>query len=180
MIRPFTILLTALISSCNSTPKVGKATQSHTQVDTFQRVTFPKNVYLINNGGCVYKDSIVVDSIGNNLYVDSKSNIYFKTYDRSHRSNDLPVLISRIYNGCEGDSSYDLKKNIDLETFREIGYDYYADKKRVFFQTLSLLNYFQNHFTAMTKKEFIIKVQLSSWPTENHLNVSINLMAKTL
>ena len=81
----------------------------------------------------MYKDSIVVDSIGNNLYVDSISNIYFKTYDRSDPSNDLPVLICRLYNGCEGDSSYDLRKNIDLATFRDIGYNYYADKKRVFF-----------------------------------------------
>jgi hypothetical protein len=133
MTRPFTILLTALLFSCNSTSIVDNATQSHTQVDTPQRIIFPKNVYLINNGGCTYKDSIVVDSIGNNLYVDSKSNIYFKTYDRSDHPNDLPVLISRLYNFCEGDSSYDLKRNIDIATFREIGYGYYADKKRVFY-----------------------------------------------
>ena len=135
MTRPFTIILTALLLSCSSTPNVDKATHSQTNVDTVQKLTFPKNVYLINNGGCVYKDSIVVNSIGNNLYVDSKSNIYFKTHahNRSDPSNGLPVLISRLYNGCEGDSSYDLKKNIDLATFREIGYDYYADKKRVFF-----------------------------------------------
>ncbi len=93
---------------------------------------FPKNVYFINAGGCVYKDSILIDSISNPLYKDKDGNIYFKTYDQSHKGyNPVPVLISRFYNGCEGDSTYDLRKNIDPISFHFLGGCYFADKNKI-------------------------------------------------
>jgi hypothetical protein len=93
---------------------------------------FSKNVYFINTGGCVFKDSIIVDSIGNRLYTDKKGNVYFKTWDLGYKWDDPPpVLILRLYNACEGDSTYDLSRNIDVKTFHSIGGSYFKDKNRV-------------------------------------------------
>jgi hypothetical protein len=171
MKRPFTILFSIVLSSCNSTG-VDKPIQAHRVVDTTQKLIFSKNIYLVNNGGCVYQDSIVVESIGSNLYIDKNANLYFKTYDHSNPDNELPVLISRIYNSCEGDSTYDLKNNIDVTTFKEIGYNYYTDKKKVFYHNkmsdggnlviaddidVKTFKLFPKSFYAMDKKRIYYK-----------------------
>jgi hypothetical protein len=93
---------------------------------------FPKNVYLIDNGGCVTKDSLIIDSIGNGLFRDHQGNLFFKTYE-DQREGHHPVLISRIFNSCEGDSTYDLKNNIDLKGFQDLGHGFYKDKNKVFY-----------------------------------------------
>ena len=92
---------------------------------------FPPNVYLIDTGGCVYKDSLKVDSIGDNLFRDKKGNLYFKTYDQT--KHKIPVLISRLYNACEGDSTYDLANYIDVHSFHQLsGIGLYKDNKHVY------------------------------------------------
>ena len=95
--------------------------------------SFQNDIYLVNNGGCVYKDTVQIESIGNNLFKDKSGNLYFKTTDNSQEGKPMPLLISRLYNSCEGDSTYDLSRNIDSKTFRNLGYNQYKDKKNVFF-----------------------------------------------
>ena len=91
-----------------------------------------QNIYMVDNGGCLYVDSITIDSIGHHLFRDQKGNLYFKTYDRSEPKKVIPVLISRLYNGWEGDSSYDLRRNVDAATFRYLDGNYYKDTNHVF------------------------------------------------
>ncbi|MGZ4034397.1 MAG: DKNYY domain-containing protein [Bacteroidia bacterium] len=92
---------------------------------------FPPNEYLIDTGGCLFKDSLKVDSVGENLFKDNKSNLYFKTYDLA--KHKIPVLILRLYNACEGDSTYDLANYIDINSFHKLnGIGLYKDNKHVY------------------------------------------------
>ena len=103
--------------------------------ETKKQNTVTEKVYVINTGGCEHKDSMVIDSIGNNLVKDKKGNIYFKTYAHPESGEPYIVLISRLYNNCEGDSTYDLAKNIDIPTFKALGGNYFGDKDKIFFYT---------------------------------------------
>jgi hypothetical protein len=89
------------------------------------------DLYLINTGGCVYKDSLTLDSLGSDLFADKNGNIYFKGWDVVNSGPSLPVMILRIYNGCEGGSEFDLKNNIDTGSFHFLGTCYYADSRRI-------------------------------------------------
>lgn len=122
---------TALLFLTACTAPVDKPV-SQTKANELTANTTSQNIYLVNNGGCVYVDSLVIDSIGNNLFLDKKGNVYFKTYDRSMDEKVFPVLISSLYNACEGDSSYALRRNIHLASFRSLGANYYKDTNHVF------------------------------------------------
>jgi hypothetical protein len=135
---PICLIISLLLSACGnssgtkeSIPKAPGRWEDPTLKEIAVK-PFPKNVYLIDNGGCVFKDSLVIDSIGNGLFKDNQGNLFFKTYE-CEREGNHPVLIGRIFNACEGDSTYDLKRNIDLNSFKDLGFGFYKDKNRVFY-----------------------------------------------
>jgi len=105
--------------------------------ETKKQNTNAENVYVVNNGGCENKETLAIDTLGNNLVKDKKGNIYFKTIAHPQSGNPYTVLISRIFNNCEGDSTYDLAKNIDIHTFKTLGGNYFGDKDKIFFYTES-------------------------------------------
>jgi hypothetical protein len=86
----------------------------------------------VNNGGCILRKK-KIDSLKEDLFCDTDGNIYYKTMKFKEPGEFEPIFISRLFNGCEGDSSFDLKKNIDIETFKKLGNGYYIDKKNVFY-----------------------------------------------
>jgi hypothetical protein len=122
-------ILLLVIIGCHSKQDKGTGFESR---DKAKKIVFPENHYLVNNGGCMYRDSLVVTDQGNGLFADKAGNLYFKTTDNSDRENPLPVLISRLYNGCDGDSAHDLKNHIDPASFTGLDYEYYKDKNSVF------------------------------------------------
>lgn len=120
-----------LFFGCTSSSENGNSPDSEPKKS--ETIKFPKDLYLVDAGGCVFTASVVIDSIGQNLFLDKNRNVYFRTFDRSDTAKGpIPVLISRIYNACEGDSTYDLSKNIDITSFCSLGNSYYKDKLKVF------------------------------------------------
>ncbi|HKC66730.1 MAG TPA: DKNYY domain-containing protein [Bacteroidia bacterium] len=127
----FIILWLLVLAGCN-TSKTQEARAEQTETD-LQNRSLKQNIYLIDAGGCIFLDSLMLDSVGNNLYADKKHKIYFKPFDYSDKKEGpRPVLISRLYNACEGDSTFDLRRNIDVPSFCSMGNLYYKDKNKVF------------------------------------------------
>lgn len=102
--------------------------------------------YAVNYGGCIGKKELVLNMVGENLYLDSIKNLYFLSFDKSNESDSIgkPVFIQRFYNECfnyiDVDtvidfSSFDLKNYIDIESFESLGEGKYQDKKSVYFHS---------------------------------------------
>jgi len=85
----------------------------------------------------MYRDTLDVYKVADDLYMDKNSNLYLLTEDRSDETGiPKPVLISRFYNGCEGDSTFDLEYTIDVGTFKSTGNFGYKDKNHHYYHHL--------------------------------------------
>jgi hypothetical protein len=118
------LLILLLIFFCSCSGRETKKQEINTE-----------KVYAINTGGCEHKETLVIDTLGNNLVKDKKGNIYFRAYAHPQTGETYTVLISRLFNKCEGDSTYDLSKNIDIQSFKTLGGNYFGDKNKIFFYT---------------------------------------------
>jgi hypothetical protein len=102
-----------------------------------KRDLYPFANYLIDYGGCIGTDSLAFQSIGNDLFQDSKNNLYYLCYDETEQLK-TPLFIKRFRSNCDGevlasDSIYDLGKTIDLPTFQKLGDGYYKDFSNKYF-----------------------------------------------
>lgn len=100
---------------------------------------FPYGKYTISYGGCGGSAMTEFTRAGDNLYKDSRNNLYFLAYDRSDEAGEArPVFILRFSNDCEGDSSdaiYDIGKTIDIASFKSLGDGYYRDAHHKYHHT---------------------------------------------
>ncbi|WP_430405123.1 DKNYY domain-containing protein [Fluviicola sp.] len=107
--------------------------------------SYPLAEYLIDYGGCVGSDSLAFQSIGNDLFQDAEKNIYYLCFDRSDETGKVktPLFIKRFRTNCDGelldsDSIHDLRKTIDLPTFKELGNGYYKDfSNKYYFESMA-------------------------------------------
>nr|WP_294859980.1 DKNYY domain-containing protein [uncultured Fluviicola sp.] len=106
---------------------------------------YPLAEYLVDYGGCAGRDSLEFRSVGNDLYQDKEKNLYYLCFNRSDETGRVktPIFIRRFRTNCDGevldsDSIYDLRKTVDLPTFKKLGDGYYKDiSNKYYFESMA-------------------------------------------